>query len=219
MAKEEKADITVRNLSDEDFEKVAESGLCATSLKLVNAYMSTVGIHGKDYATVPERVKAFRTMCPKGAITTEVIKLDNSEVVIKATVTDEHGIVLATGLSQESKEASYINKTSYVENCETSAVGRALGMLGIGCSNIGSAEEVANAINTQAALQKPIDKAHVNTLIARAKKLNVTEEQIVERYGKPVNEFNIEDFNKLMKAFDATEKQKSIEAEAKEVFG
>lgn len=117
MAEEKKAEVTIRNLSDEDFTKVAEAGLCATSLKLVNSALSSVDIHNKDYVTVPERVKAFRTMCPDGAITTDIVKLENDEVVIRAAITDGNGKTLATGLSQESKSSSYINKSSYVENC------------------------------------------------------------------------------------------------------
>ena len=69
---------------------------------------------------------------------------------MKTTITDENGKILATGMAQEKETSSYINKTSYIENCETSAVGRALGMLGIGSDEqMASAEEVANAINNQ----------------------------------------------------------------------
>ena len=67
-----------------------------------------------------------------------------------ATIADGDGKVLATGTAFEEKGSSYINKTSYVENCETSAVGRALAMLGIGSEeNLCSADELVNAINGQ----------------------------------------------------------------------
>ena len=79
MAEEKRSEVTIRNLSDEDFKTVSESGLCAASLKLVNSALSTVDIHSKDYVTVPERVKAFRTMCPDGAITTDIVKLEGDE--------------------------------------------------------------------------------------------------------------------------------------------
>jgi len=63
-----------------------------------------------------------------------------------ATIKDEHGRVLATGHAFEKKASTFINQTSYIENCETSAVGRALGILGIGVDTaIASAEEVATA--------------------------------------------------------------------------
>jgi len=218
MAEEKRSEVTIRNLSDEDFKTVSESGLCAASLKLVNSALSTVDIHSKDYVTVPERVKAFRTMCPDGAITTDIVKLEGDEVVIKAIITDGNGKLLATGLSQENKASSYINKSSYVENCETSAVGRALGFLGIGSAEIRSAEEMANAINTQDAQAKPVDKTHLKVLKERAKKIGITEEQLTQVCGCPLEEITIDVWDKLMKKCEATEKAK-LEAEAKEVFG
>ncbi|MCX7001907.1 MAG: hypothetical protein NTV22_01380 [bacterium] len=62
------------------------------------------------------------------------------------TVKDENGRIIVTGHAFEKKDSNYVNRTSCIENCETSAVGRALGMLGI-CVDIAiaSAEEVANA--------------------------------------------------------------------------
>ena len=217
MAEEKKAEVTIRNLSDEDFSKVAEAGLCATSLKLVNSALSSVDIHNKDYVTVPERVKAFRTMCPDGAITTDIVKLENDEVVIRAVITDGSGKTLATGLSQESKSSSYINKSSFVENCETSAVGRALGFLGIGSAEIRSAEEMANAINTQEAQAKPVDKTHLKVLRERAKKLEITEEQLTQVCGCPLEEITIDIWDRLMKKCEATEKAR-LEKEAEEIF-
>jgi len=60
------------------------------------------------------------------------------------------GKILAQGIAQEEKASSYINKSSYVENCETSAWGRALGNFGIGIdTSVASYEEVSNAILNQ----------------------------------------------------------------------
>ena len=122
----------------------------------VNKSLSTVGISKKDktgnvkttqYAMVTERIKGFRNICPDGSITTEIISLVDGVVTMKATITDETGKVIATGLAQEKETSSFINKTSFIENCETSAVGRALGFAGIGVDgSMASAEEVANAI-------------------------------------------------------------------------
>lgn len=119
-------------------------------LKAVNDSIKTVDVKGKKYAQVNERVKAFRQICPCGTISTEIIALNDGVVTMKATVTDEEGHVLGTGLAQEKESSSYINKTSFIENCETSAVGRALGFAGIGVDgSMASAEEVANAILNQ----------------------------------------------------------------------
>ena len=131
----------------------------------------------KEYAEVNQRVKAFRMLYPEGAITTDIIEMSNGIVTIKATIMDSQGNILATGTAQEKEDSSYINNTSYIENCETSAVGRALGFCGLGidCS-IASAEEVANAMAQQDA-NKPVTKAEKQGLIesAQAKGLVVTD--------------------------------------------
>ena len=69
---------------------------------------------------------------------------------MKAVVRNEEGNVIGIGHAYEKENSSFINKTSYIENCETSAVGRALGMCGFGIeTSIASYEEVANAIKNQ----------------------------------------------------------------------
>lgn len=119
-------------------------------LQKANAGISGVNVKGKKYALVAERVQKFREMCPAGRISTAILDMANGYVTIQATICDETGSVLATGIAQEKEGSTNINKTSYVENCETSAVGRALGMLGIGSEiSMASAEEVVNAINQQ----------------------------------------------------------------------
>lgn len=119
-------------------------------LDSVNRGMRTTDVKGKPYVEVNERIKAFRSMCPSGSITTEILFMENGVVTMRATVCDEDGKVLGTGLAQEKESSSYINKTSYIENCETSAIGRALGVCGIGIDgSVASAEEVENAINNQ----------------------------------------------------------------------
>ena len=120
------------------------------ALVKVNKSIKTVDIKGKEYAQVNDRIKAFRELCPNGSITTEVLEMTDGIVTMKATVCDEEGKVLGTGLAQEKESSSFINKTSYIENCETSAVGRALGFAGIGVDgSMCSAEELANALLQQ----------------------------------------------------------------------
>jgi hypothetical protein len=114
--------------------------------------LKTVKIRDKEYVEVNERLKAFRTLPEyKGySLESDVIALENGVITIKATIRDADGVVKATGLAQEKESSSFINKTSFVENCETSAWGRALGNLGIGIdTSVASAEEVENAINNQ----------------------------------------------------------------------
>jgi hypothetical protein len=147
-----------------------------------NAEINTTPIKGKEYAQVNQRIKAFRMLHPDGCIATEILELKDGVCYMKATVFDKNGNTLGTGHAYEKEESSYINKTSYIENCETSAVGRALGMLGIGVdTSIASAEEMENAL-LQQDLAKPANKAKIATLQEACKKHNINEEQWLGRY-------------------------------------
>lgn len=154
--------------SDRGTRKVGNS-MTYEKLKKINENLRTIDIERKDksgkvivkkYSMVVDRVDGFRQIFPLGSITTEILTMDESSVVMKAIVSDEDGRVLATGLAREERDSSFINKTSYIENCETSAVGRALGFLGIGIDeSMASADEVANAITQQnAEPRKATDK-------------------------------------------------------------
>lgn len=99
------------------------------------------------YVTVNDRIVKFYGLYPEGSIQTEIVKDQDGQVVFKAyayrTPDDLHP---CTGHAMEKEGSSYINKTSHYENCETSAVGRALAMLGLEISKaVCSKEEVANA--------------------------------------------------------------------------
>ena len=145
--------------------------------------LKTVNIKGKDYVMVNERIKAFKELYPDYAIVTEIEHLGDGMCVIKAMVMDAEGNPKATGHAYEKEGSSPINKTSYIENCETSAVGRALGFMGIGIdTSICSAEELAIAISQQE-----------------------TPEQIAERKlnGEAVELPTSEDFAKAMKSASA----------------
>ena len=135
------------------------------SLVKANAAIRTTNIKGKEYAEVNQRVKAFRTLYPEGFITTEILCREGGLCIIKATVghyADGKSVILATGTAYEKEGSSQINRTSYIENCETSAVGRALGMAGFGIdTSIASAEEMNNALLQQNTndVQKPVQAA------------------------------------------------------------
>lgn len=119
-------------------------------LLTANKTIKTVNVQNKQYAEVPQRIKAFRCIQPNGAIVTEMLSNEGGVCIFKATVYDEDGRILGTGTAYEREGSTFINKTSYIENCETSAVGRALGMCGFGIDvAIASAEEVMNAIANQ----------------------------------------------------------------------
>ena len=112
--------------------------------------MKGISIKGKNYIMVNERIKFFRENYKGWSLTSELVNLTEDNCIIKAIITDENGVIRATGYAQEDRTSSIINKTSFVENCETSAWGRALGNLGIGIDDsIASAEEVDMAIKKQ----------------------------------------------------------------------
>ena len=94
--------------------------------------LKTVNIKGKEYVEVNERIKYFRKAYPKYSLTSEVIEKTSDSILIIASILNEEGRLIANGLAEENRGSSYINKTSYVENCETSAWGRALANFGIG---------------------------------------------------------------------------------------
>lgn len=118
-----------------------------------------VKIHGKDYQTVAYRVARFREKYPNHQIYTELIKCDDQVVIIRCDICDAAGVHVASGHAEEYRASSQINKTSALENAESSAVGRALGFFGIAGTefpSIATADEVQNAIHQQNV--KPIRK-------------------------------------------------------------
>jgi hypothetical protein len=114
--------------------------------------VKTVNIKGKEYITVNERLIHFRKEAAyKGwRIVEDLVSLDDKEGVFKATILDPDGNEMVSAHAQEYRDSSYINKTSFLENGFTSALGRALGYLGIGLdTSIASADEVGNAVANQ----------------------------------------------------------------------
>lgn len=114
--------------------------------------MKTINIKGKNYITVNERLKHFRTepIFDGWQINEQLVHIDEKEGIFKVTICDTKGVEMASAHSQEYRDSSYINKTSFVENGFTSALGRALGYLGIGIdTSIASANEVQNAVKNQ----------------------------------------------------------------------
>tara|TARA_R110000765_G_scaffold417652_2_gene520365 strand:- start:2433 stop:2930 length:498 start_codon:yes stop_codon:yes gene_type:complete len=113
------------------------------------AAQGVISIHGREYWTVARRVADFRKTHPstKGwAIETDIISVDAEVVIVKATIRDPDGKVVATGHAEEYRTASKINRTSAVENAETSAIGRAMAAAGwAGSGEYASADEMKKA--------------------------------------------------------------------------
>lgn len=170
-------------------------------LNEANKQIKTTNVQGKPYSEVSQRIIAFRKMFPDGFIINDIVSHENGVVVIRSTVgyyEDGKPITLATGTAYEKENSTFINKTSYIENCETSAVGRALGMLGIGIdTSVASAEEVGNAIAQQEALT-----AHASEAQLKEIKANYPEEQlknIAEYFGhQTIEELTEAEANKVL---------------------
>ena len=123
-------------------------------LQKANESIRTTDIKGKEYAEVNQRIKAFRMVYPTGFIVTKDFNDYDGVCIIRKQVGyyDENGnaIILADSTAYEKEGSTFINKTSYIENCDTSATGRALGMAGFGIDvSVASAEEVQNAMANQ----------------------------------------------------------------------
>jgi len=119
--------------------------------------MKTVNIKGKNYVEVNERLKYFREHFKGYSLLTDIVELSEERVVIKAKIISEEGVEVANGLAYELAGSSFINKTSYIENCETSAWGRALANFGIGLDNsVASADEVSQAIEQHSIIDKAV---------------------------------------------------------------
>ena len=146
-------------------DRMEENKITFENIQKANDTIKTTGIERRDkdgnlvvknYAEVNQRIKAFRMVYPTGTIETEMSSNENGVVIFRANVYDNEDRLLATGTAYEKENSTFINKTSYIENCETSAIGRALGIAGFGIdTSVASAEEVQNAINNQEVNDKP----------------------------------------------------------------
>lgn len=86
--------------------------------------LKAIEVKGKNYVMVNERLKYFREHFEGYALISDIIEITPDRVCILAKILDGNGSVKATGIAFEEKQSSYINKTSYIENCETSACAR-----------------------------------------------------------------------------------------------
>lgn len=116
-----------------------------------------INIKGKKYVLVSDRVLFFNENFPNGSIKTEIVDLNDENVLIKAVVTpdSDNSERFFVGHAREVFGQGMINQTSAIENAETSAIGRALAMMGIGViDSIASVDEVNKANSTKARMQQ-----------------------------------------------------------------
>ena len=161
--------------------------------------MKTINIKGKEYITVNERLIYFRTRDEfKGfGIKEDIVSIDDTEGIFKVTIYDSNGEPIVSAHAQEYRDSSYINKTSFVENGFTSALGRALGYLGIGIdTSIASANEVQNAVTNQKSYDREwLNESQLNATLKgtkdQAEKVLISYKMKKVYREQIVNKFNL----------------------------
>lgn len=157
----------------------------------------------KEYAEVNQRIKAFRMLYPQGFIKTELIQNEDGICIFKAIVgytihifNGEDGLVndkeyiLGTGYAREDQTSSFINSTSYLENCETSAVGRALGMCGFGIDTaVASYDEMKSVENAELHNRLEI-QVKINKLMNSKK---ITPDAVLTHFNKKSSDMSDEE--------------------------
>ena len=133
-----------------------------------------VKIHGKEYLTVAYRVQEFKSKFENHSIETDIISISDERVCTKTVVRNSEGAIVATGLAEETRNSSAMTRTSAVEICETSSVGRALAFLGLAGTELASADEVSNAISQQA-INEATDKLLKHNKVARDNLVTILE--------------------------------------------
>ena len=112
-----------------------------------------VTIGKKEYSTVGNRLNAIRdSFGLRITIKNTIIERSDNRVCIKAEIfyndAEKNQILLSDGYAEKNRDDSFITKTSCVEFCQTTAVGRALAMLGLlGNNEIASANEMSISDN------------------------------------------------------------------------
>lgn len=214
--KTEKAEEVVENVetvSNSITEKVTYE-----DIRRANEKLKATDIKGKPYMEVNQRIKAFRMVYPTGYIHTEMASNNNGVCIFRTDVgyydSEGNKIELATGTAYEKEGEGFINKTSYIENAETSCVGRALGMAGFGVdASVASAEEVQNAMLQQEENQNKekinsdkVTEKDINTLKAVLVKKGVHEQSILDRYKvKALSDLTFANFTGAMQILSKQE--------------
>ena len=174
-----------------------------------NYKFKTTNIRGKQYVEVNERIKYFRQedKYNNWTISTDFTVLDSEQCVCKAYIINIDDRVVATGHAHEERASSHINKTSYVENYETSAIGRALAMMGIGIdTSIASANEVNDAIAKQSSDSSLSSSAPVDNIMDKAVGYIKTStdkrkafDSVVTKYGEQLTEKQVAGLKKFVR--------------------
>ena len=165
----------------------------------------TVNIKGKKYSTVNERLKHLLQYFPEARFNEEILFHDNERVIVK-TELYIGDTIFSVGTAEEWRNSSFINKTSALENCSSSALGRCLAAFGLSGSEYASAEELVNALNNQSTnSQSTTKKVSIEDEI----KKQTTETKLTALYSNWKKNNNSDD--KIEKLFE--QQQQSIKTQ------
>lgn len=172
---------------------------------------------GKKYTMVAQRIEAFRlTFGGDYGIETKIVHVDDKSVIVQCDIKDANGFIVASGIAEEIRGSTTVNKTSAVENCHTSAAGRALAMLGLSGGEFASANEMEAVGRKEEALKAivkttpaaaaiiPIDE-RVDTLIAFYENCDADKFAAAEnKYKKMINSPDITEYqyDQMVEAHD-----------------
>ena len=152
---------------------------------------AAVNLKGKQYLMVKDRINIFRRCFGFDfGMTTEILQNDKERVLMKATITDISGFVIATGYSEELRDKG-VNIASAIENGESSAWGRALSNLGLAGSEVASADEVEKAIQKNITINKQLK----NEIEQKEKELK--EQKPIEQKSPPPEMVKVEPKNTM----------------------
>jgi len=149
----------------------------------------------KKYTEVFIRVEIFRKAFGTDlGIKTEIILNDGKFVIVKATIEDKDGHVIGSGLAEEVRGSSNVNKTSAVENCETSAIGRALASLGLHGGTYASLNEMDGVERKKEALEKLTPEEEKTK---KEREFKAWETKVLKKFGEIINNKEVEERKRM----------------------
>ncbi len=197
------------------YKQIDEANKTIKPMVISRKNKETGKVEKKGYAEVHQRIRAFRMVYPRGAILTNMLSNENGVCIFNAVIHDEKGFVLASATAQENiKSNSFINQYNAIENCETSAVGRALGFAGFGVdTSLASAEEVQISIKKQEKLEQEANLPMTEEQIFMIANLETKyKDQLRKFYKKDILDLTREEADSSLNSLKA----KGIEIKTKE---
>ena len=155
------------------------------AMKEIDALNKSDGVDmkGKKYTTVAMRVEVFRKYFPDYSVNTRVTVDDGKRVIVVAEIYPPGAErPIATGIAEEIRGSTNVNRTSAVENCATSSVGRALAVLGLHGGEFASDFEIDLAKQNGATMD-------MNEAIQAAKEAEQEEDEVMQDLQQASDDF------------------------------